>query len=1061
MVKDLNPLTTPNSVLTDALNATLITFNGNEFILQNDMGNGIVERAKLSPGFIPMGIKQYGGIIYVASYNPETLECEVGSFPSPERDITGSNKIEFQTGLRDGNFSTDQFSIPIIKDEDFEPDESNISLRKLNQQEILQLSPGDLFVITYEIKNPGIPSAGQQTVVNTTGFNNFFSQKEDDKKTFSINFYKIDDSNNVKDIGEKNIIYHTGALEEDSFEPYTENNRGSIAVGLELNTLTRFNAAVRETSRISDENKKIRIEAIGSSDSDVLFKGVLVEILRTKVDGTTDELTFHIEKESDLLEKVSMDVEDLATEEVLNIDVTPYTQYGYLPKLTKSFKLKMGEVFGTGNVTDIFKWRVLDDLMELDFDFKYNTEENLSIYLEFYDTWSNYSVITRYDSPSFFGSMRLNIPLINEPRTEIFDNDQLGGTKLINLRDNEDSINIPVMIDPSKSNNRTLVRNEFTLRKNHFYLVRICGIERFLENGEITDVVYNDVYKALYTNVAFNDIYEEQINLSLNDVDFKGDFTKLKYPAEDINYNAEVNSNAVNTTSVLGSIPNDIPTTLINGNRRLFKVGEQPVEEELTISDVYNSIQNHNLQVSLGNGDLVYGRLKNGVLSLETPNNTITLTSNNIKEEVQVLDLPQESEGTINIPNITGEGTYNVSVATSTKRKVNGQIVKDDSTAPRLVEDKTLDDLLYKSNISHRVCSSCSVEGSPSCQSGTQFSLARTCYLGNRFPKGPCERATRRWGINFIVVDHINNLSFIISAGRDLDDVVNKGDVFDSPQLEDYQFFLASTGSYMQGMSGASQLVFRARGIDGTIDARTVVFQSLSEENGIRNPSEVSSILSNFVVQKLESGISNNYYIDPNNLKYHDSVYTAFENLKVELISKFNVISKTYIFESIFKAISDNYTEFSTQQINAYIDSLNTGHNNIISSLDDNGFIPFATDTDNFEKNISFNLPDIIITKAINTNTLNTFVNSSSEYADYVSRMGTEVDDFDEDFPVKSLDQQPDSIDFAKMFRWVNNELNIDPARVTIKTCRAFTGWSDAATTIRTYDMISTPKFPA
>jgi hypothetical protein len=31
--KDFNPIATPNDVLTDALNATLITFNGNELML--------------------------------------------------------------------------------------------------------------------------------------------------------------------------------------------------------------------------------------------------------------------------------------------------------------------------------------------------------------------------------------------------------------------------------------------------------------------------------------------------------------------------------------------------------------------------------------------------------------------------------------------------------------------------------------------------------------------------------------------------------------------------------------------------------------------------------------------------------------------------------------------------------------------------------------------------------------------------------------------------------------------------------------------------------------------
>ena len=38
IIMDLNPLTTPSNVLTNALNATIITYNGNEFVLQNDMG---------------------------------------------------------------------------------------------------------------------------------------------------------------------------------------------------------------------------------------------------------------------------------------------------------------------------------------------------------------------------------------------------------------------------------------------------------------------------------------------------------------------------------------------------------------------------------------------------------------------------------------------------------------------------------------------------------------------------------------------------------------------------------------------------------------------------------------------------------------------------------------------------------------------------------------------------------------------------------------------------------------------------------------------------------------
>lgn len=87
MQKDLHPMTTPNNVLTDALNATITTMNGNESVLQNDMGNARVESAYLPEGYIPIGMKEYGGVIYIASYNPVTEKGQVGSFPSPERNI--------------------------------------------------------------------------------------------------------------------------------------------------------------------------------------------------------------------------------------------------------------------------------------------------------------------------------------------------------------------------------------------------------------------------------------------------------------------------------------------------------------------------------------------------------------------------------------------------------------------------------------------------------------------------------------------------------------------------------------------------------------------------------------------------------------------------------------------------------------------------------------------------------------------------------------------------------------------------------------------------------------
>lgn len=83
LVSDLNPITTPNTVLTDNLNGTIITYNGNEFSLQNDQGNYELKHCRLKPNYIPVGIKEYGDILYIVSYNPLDKHVEIGTYPSP------------------------------------------------------------------------------------------------------------------------------------------------------------------------------------------------------------------------------------------------------------------------------------------------------------------------------------------------------------------------------------------------------------------------------------------------------------------------------------------------------------------------------------------------------------------------------------------------------------------------------------------------------------------------------------------------------------------------------------------------------------------------------------------------------------------------------------------------------------------------------------------------------------------------------------------------------------------------------------------------------------------
>ena len=88
MQSDKHPLTTSQQEYTEAMNATLVTFNGNEQMLQNDMGNTRIQDAKtgnimgLREGFTPVGLEEHGGIMYIASVNKEGVG-EIGTIPSP------------------------------------------------------------------------------------------------------------------------------------------------------------------------------------------------------------------------------------------------------------------------------------------------------------------------------------------------------------------------------------------------------------------------------------------------------------------------------------------------------------------------------------------------------------------------------------------------------------------------------------------------------------------------------------------------------------------------------------------------------------------------------------------------------------------------------------------------------------------------------------------------------------------------------------------------------------------------------------------------------------------
>lgn len=150
LVMDLAPDTTPNTVLTSALNATLVTFNGNEMQLQNDMGNGRVETARLPEGYIPVGTCEFGDIIYIVSYNPLTNKSQIGCFPSPERNISSEEIGSAGQTLSSSDFQEmeeDESGTYILNDKKYT---LTGKLKTNSVKKIIynnKLNPGDKFII--------------------------------------------------------------------------------------------------------------------------------------------------------------------------------------------------------------------------------------------------------------------------------------------------------------------------------------------------------------------------------------------------------------------------------------------------------------------------------------------------------------------------------------------------------------------------------------------------------------------------------------------------------------------------------------------------------------------------------------------------------------------------------------------------------------------------------------------------------------------------------------------------------------------------------------------------
>ncbi len=271
LLMDFAPENTGAGNLTNALNATLVTFNGNEMVLQNDMGNGRVETARLPEGFIPVGTCEFGDIIYIVSYNPITNKSQIGCFPSPERNIS-SDEIsnseqsisfnDFQESDTDGNLTG--------------------KLKKTSVKKVIvetkKLNPGDKYILYTENKNAitdnkeflsgygtgsieanpqniklhvvSIEDSGKITYLDTT--TKWYDIENEDN---SYSDYLINYSQGTPDEGTHDLDAYRNLLES-NWSIFSSKVSGKLAILAELETIDTFSCSYDVELTKSDTDEK-------------------------------------------------------------------------------------------------------------------------------------------------------------------------------------------------------------------------------------------------------------------------------------------------------------------------------------------------------------------------------------------------------------------------------------------------------------------------------------------------------------------------------------------------------------------------------------------------------------------------------------------------------------------------------------------------------------------------------------------------------------------------------------------------------------------------------------
>lgn len=243
LIMDFNPLVAPNNTISNALNATLLTYNGNDNVLQNDMGNVKIPNAELPSGFIPVGTTELGGIIYIASYNPLTHEGQIGSFPSPQK-----SNIEELSSKRKSEL--DISKLIALDSGQFSPENPILNNKQLIYLSDNTLHAGDQFRIYINTLNKYISAYGFDKNINKLPKYIKFSvvSVQDNGKIIDLGkslewTYKDEDGYFFINVGSTLEILPEQTNNKFNYSVYSSKVSGKLAILVQLECINSFSVS--------------------------------------------------------------------------------------------------------------------------------------------------------------------------------------------------------------------------------------------------------------------------------------------------------------------------------------------------------------------------------------------------------------------------------------------------------------------------------------------------------------------------------------------------------------------------------------------------------------------------------------------------------------------------------------------------------------------------------------------------------------------------------------------------------------------------------------------------